>query len=446
MSHSMLRPLPERAPAPVLDDTPPTVGGKFFFVGDHKLYLRGVAYGPFAASAHGFPFPEETVLERDFTLMAELGANCLRTFTVPPRWLLDRAAEHGLRVLITIPWAEHVCFLDDKALVAEIRGTVRAAGETCCNHPALFGFLVGNEVPPDIVRWYGPDRVLAFLRTLRDEVKERAPAALVSYANFPSTEYLDVTDFVDFVSFNIYLHREVDFRRYLSRLQNLSEDKPLVLTEFGVDSIREGAQGQGDMLAWMIRAAFESGVAGTFVFSWTDEWFTGGSEISDWAFGLVDAGRERKPSFWAVQAQYGAPLPPRLEVSPRVSVVVCAYNAERTMDACLASLRTLNYPNYEVIVVNDGSTDATLAITERHKAVYDEDPEGPELVIVSQENKGLSVARNVGAHAASGEIVAYTDSDCVPDPDWLAFLVFKFVRSGFVAVGGPNFPPPEPYL
>ena len=446
MTQAMLRPLPERASLPALDGRAPTIGGKFFFIGDHKLYLRGVSYGPFAASSHGFPFPEEETLERDLRLMVEVGANCLRTFTVPPRWLLDRAAEHGIRVLVTIPWAQHVSFLDRRELVAQIRGTVRAAAENCGNHPALFGLLIGNEIPPDIVRWYGPERVREFLRSLVDVVKQRAPSTLVSYANFPSTEYLDVTEFVDFLSFNVYLHREADFRRYLSRLQNLAEDKPLVLTEFGVDSMREGAEAQGDMLAWMVRAAFESGVAGTFVFSWTDEWFTGGSQISDWAFGLVDAGRERKPSFWAVQAQYGAPLPPRLEVSPRVSVVVCAYNAERTMDACLASLRTLNYPNYEIIVVNDGSRDRTLEITERHKRLYDADPEGPRLEIISQENKGLSIARNVGAAAATGEIVAYTDSDCVPDPDWLAFMVYKFVRSGFVAVGGPNFPPPEPSL
>src|SRR5438046_405013 len=196
----------------------------------------------------------------------------------------------------------------------------------------------------------------------------------------------------------------------------------------------------------MIRAGFESGVAGTFVFSWTDDWFAGGAQIADWAFCLVDAHRQAKPAYRAVQAQYAAPLPPRLERTPRVSVVVCAYNAERTMDACLESLRTLNYPDYEVIVVNDGSKDRTLEISERHKAVYDADPGGPRMVIISQENKGLSVARNVGAQAATGEIVAYTDSDCVPDPDWLAFLVYKFVRSGFVAVGGPNFPPPEPYL
>src|SRR4029077_2372471 len=153
MSHAMLRPLPERAPAPALELVSPTIGGKFFFVGDHKLYLRGVSYGPFATASHGFPFPERDVLEGDLALMNALGANCLRTFTVPPRWLLDRAAEHGLRVLVTIPWAEHVCFFDDRGLVAEIRGTVRAAAETLAGHPALFGLLVGNEIPPDIVRW-----------------------------------------------------------------------------------------------------------------------------------------------------------------------------------------------------------------------------------------------------------------------------------------------------
>jgi glycosyltransferase involved in cell wall biosynthesis len=442
----MLRPLPECAPAPALDGIPATVGGKFFFVGERKLYLRGVSFGPFAVGPHGFPLPDHATLARDLALMADVGANCLRTFTVPPRWLLDQAAEHGVRVLVTIPWAEHVCFLDRKDLVREIRGTVRAAADGLRGHPALFGFLVGNEIPPDIVRWYGPDRIRDFLRVLRDIVKERAPEALVSYANFPSTEYLDVTEFVDFVSFNVYLHREPEFRRYLSRLQNIAEDKPLVLTEFGVDSMREGPEAQAELLSWMVRAGFESGAAGTFVFSWTDDWFTGGSQIADWAFGLVDAERRPKAAFDAVKAQYAAPLPPPLEAAPRVSVVVCAYNAERTMDACLTSLRTLNYPDYEVVVVNDGSTDATLAITERHKAVYGADPSGPRMVVIDQPNKGLSVARNVGADAATGDIVAYTDSDCVPDPDWLAFLVYKFVRSGFVAVGGPNFPPPEPSL
>jgi glycosyltransferase involved in cell wall biosynthesis len=446
MSQALLRPLPECAASPALNGTPVAVSGKFFFVGDRKLYLRGVSYGPFGVSEHGFPFPADQTLATDLRLMAELGANTLRTFTVPPRWLLDRAAEHGLRVLVTIPWAEHVCFLDRKDLTAEIRGTVRAAAQNLAGHPALLGLLVGNEISPYIVRWYGPERVRDFLRTLVDEIKQQSPSTLVSYANFPSTEYLDLADILDFLSFNVYLHREEALRRYLSRLQNVAGDKPLVLTEFGADSIREGEEQQAELLAMMVRTGFEAGAAGCFVFSWTDDWFTGGFQVADWAFGLVDARRGPKPSYRRIRTVYGGTLPPPLEDPPSVSIVVCAYNADRTMDACLASLRTLNYPNYEVVVVNDGSTDGTLAISQAHQAAYEADPAAPRFVLVDQPNKGLSVARNVGAAAAGGKIIAYTDSDCVPDPDWLAFLVYRFVRSGFVAVGGPNFPPPEPSL
>jgi cellulose synthase/poly-beta-1,6-N-acetylglucosamine synthase-like glycosyltransferase len=446
MLDAMLRPTPERDPAPPIDGVLPTVGGKFFFVGPQKFYMRSVSYGPFAKPSHGFPFPPEAAIDRDFALMRELGANVVRTFTVPPRWFLDRAAAARLRVLVTIPWLEYTCFLDDKATIQETRGIVRAAAQSLGGHPALFGLLLGNEIPPDIVRWHGPDKVGEFLRTLGDEVKQANPQTLISYANFPSTEYLDLADFLDFISFNVYLHREADFRRYLSRLHNLAVDRPLVLTEFGVDSIREGEDEQAKLLAWMIRAAFECGVAGTTIFAWTDDWYTNNVQITDWKFGLVDVERRPKAAFHSVQTQYKAPLPPPLENPPRVSVVICAYNAERTMDACLASLRNLNYPDYEVIVVNDGSTDRTPAITAEHKAVYDADPNGPRMVVVDQPNRGLSIARNVGMEAATGEIIAYTDSDCVPDPDWLYFLVYKFIRSGYVAVGGPNFPPAEPSM
>src|SRR5262249_11816279 len=163
---------------------------------------------------------------------------------------------------------------------------------------------------------------------------------LVSYANFPSTEYLTI-DFTDFVCFNVYLHDEAAFRRYIARLHNLVLDKPLVLTEFGVDSMRLGEEEQRRVLSWQVRAAFEAGGAGTFVFAWTDEWFTGGHPIEDWAFGLVDRERQPKPSLAAVADQYQSVLPPKLPRCPRVSVVVCAYDAGRTMDQCLASLAVL---------------------------------------------------------------------------------------------------------
>jgi len=409
-----------------------TARGKFFFHGAQKVFLKSVTYGPFAPGEDGSQFPRPALALRDFALMRELGANAIRTFTVPPTWLLDLAGQYELGVMVGLPWTEHVCFLEDRRVIAEVRAAVRDGVRRCQRHPAVLAYFVGNEIPPDVVRWLGAERVQAFVASLADTVKQNDPQALVSYANFPPTEYLDLSE-LDFVAFNVYLHREPDFRRYLMRLQSLAADKPLVLTEFGVDSMREGVDQQAAILAWQVRAAFEIGVAGTSIFAWTDDWFTGGFQVEDWAFGLVDRERNRKPAFGDVQRLYRQTLPLPPPAPPKISVVICAYNAERTMAACLQSLRGLRYPNYEVVVVNDGSTDRTLEISQAF----------PEVRLISQDNRGLSAARNVGAEASSGDIVAYTDSDCVVDPDWLTYLAHTFINGGFVAVGGPNLPPPE---
>ncbi|HEX5452715.1 MAG TPA: glycosyltransferase [Stellaceae bacterium] len=414
---------------------PVRVHGKFFFAGETKHFVKGVTYGPFAVGSHGAQFPERVMVERDFGLMRAAGINTVRVFTVPPVWLLDAADAAGLKVLVGLPWTQHVAFLDDKTVRAGVCAAIVAGVRACARHRAVFAYLVGNEIPPDMIRWHGAEAVRAFLKELVGLVRGEHPEALVSYANFPSTEYLSV-DCVDFLCFNVYLHDEGAFRRYIARLHNLAVDKPLVLTEFGVDSMRNGAAGQAAILKWQVHAAFAAGAAGTFIFSWTDEWFTGGHLIEDWAFGLVDRERRSKPALAEVARQYQSALPPPLARHPRVSVVVCAYNAERTMEACLASLEVLNYPDYEVVVVNDGSKDCTLEIAERF----------PYCRIISQPNKGLSVARNVGAEAATGVIVAYTDSDCVADPDWLTYLVARMEEGNLAACGGPNFPPPEDSL
>jgi glycosyltransferase involved in cell wall biosynthesis len=409
----------------------PRVAGKFFFHNGEKVFVRGVTYGPFAVGSHGAPFPEREQVEEDFSAIRKLGANCVRTFTPPPRWVLDQAERAGLWVLLGLAWTQHACFFDSPATMTANRRLVRDGVSDVAGHRAILAYLIGNEIPPDVVRWCGPERIRDFLRTLAEDVREIDPDALVSYANFPSTEYLDV-DCIDFVCFNVYLHEEAAFRRYLARLQNLAEDKPLVLTEFGIDSIREGVNRQSEILSWQIRAAFEGGVAGTFVFAWTDEWFTGGSAISDWAFGLVTRNREPKPAHRAVHELYCGALPPRLVAAPKVSIVICAYNAESTMEACLQSLLQLRYANFEVIVVDDGSIDTTLEIAQRFP-----------FAVVHQENRGLSIARNVGIEAATGEYVAFTDSDCVVDPDWLTYLIGAMMRHGWVAAGGPNLSPPE---
>ncbi len=434
--------------APRGDSAAPSIGrveldGKFFRAGGERFYVRGVTYGPVRPGADGEPFPTRERVRSDFALVRELGANTIRTFTPPPTWLLDEALAAGLRVLVGIPWAQHVCFLEDAGPARDARERVTQVAAAQGRHPAVFALLIGNETPADIVRWERPERVERFLEGLADTARQRAPETLVSYANFPPTEYLDLS-FLDFLSFNVYLEREPDLRRYLARLQNVAEERPLVLTEIGMDSHRGGESHQAETLSWQIDATFEAGAAGAVLFSFTDDWFSldrdhpdGGFAVEDWAFGVVDANRERKSAFEAVRRRFAARIP-ALPAQPQlVTVVVCAFNAEHTLEPCLQSLASLAYPGFEVVVIDDGSTDRTARIADEFV--------GPSVRVIHQENRGLSAARNRGIEEAGGEVVAFTDADCVVDPDWLTYLVGK-LSEGRVAVGGPNLSPPEERL
>src|SRR6185436_2854925 len=99
--------------------------------------------------------------------------------------------------------------------------------------------------------------------------------------NFPTTEYLRLP-FVDFVCFNVYLESEYKLRPYLQRLHNIAGERPLVMAEVGLDSMRNGEEQQAKTLVWQVQSFFSAGCAGGFVFSWTDEWYRGGHEIMDW--------------------------------------------------------------------------------------------------------------------------------------------------------------------
>jgi len=275
-----------------------------------------------------------------------------------------------------------------------------------------------------VARWSGYRKVEAFIDELVAIAREEDPEALVTFASFPPTEYLQPRS-VDFYTMNVYLHSREKFRAYLCRLQNRADEKPLLLGEYGIDSIRHGEDGQAELVAMHLEEVFRAGLAGTCVFSYTDDWFTGGHPITDWAFGLVDRERKPKQAFQQVAEVYRAksPLPP-LPQHPKVSVVICSYNGSKTLDGCLRSLQKLNYPDYEVILVNDGSTDSVPEIAARY----------PFIRYHAQPNRGLSVARNTGMELAEGEIIAYTDDDCFAEEDWLYFLVAKLLETGATGV------------
>lgn len=409
-----------------------SVSGKFFRLGKMGWTVKGVTYGPFEANHEGWSIPPVSQARRDLSQIAALGCTSLRLYHVPPIWFLDDALAAGLRVLIDVPWQKHRCFLEDWQSGQDARDAVRDCAARLGHHLAVLGISVANEIPKDVVRYYGPRRVERFLGELLEIVKHEAPQCLTTYTNYPSTEFLTPGP-LDFVSFNVYLEDSKALGAYLDRLQHVAGPLPLVLGECGLDSYRHGEAGQAEGLRRALQEVYRRGLAGAYVFSFTDEWFTGGHLVEKWGFGITDRTRLPKPSAGVVREVWGAVPLIRPEALPAISVVVCSYNGAATLEECLRSLVGLNYPDYEVIVVDDGSTDATPQIAAKF----------PQVRTIRQENLGLSAARNTGARAARGQVVAFTDSDCVADANWLLYLAMAMRDQEADAIGGPNLPPAD---
>ena len=110
----------------------------------------------------------------------------------------------------------------------------------------------------------------------------------------------------------------------------------------------------------------------------------------------------------------------------RFSIVIPAYNAERVLKRCLEAATGIDYPDFEIILVDDGSTDDTAALVRQYPAVR----------YIRQDNQGPAAARNKGAAAASGELLFFTDADCVPPPDILSRYAPYFMNGDLVGLGG----------
>src|SRR3989449_1836892 len=219
----------------------PTAAGKFLTNSGEKLWIRGVTYGTFRPRPHGDSYPDPAVAESDLSQIAANGLNAIRTYTVPPRWLLDLAAKHKIRVMVGLPWEQHVAFLEDKACTRRIEERLREGVRSCAGHPAILCYAIGNEIPAPIVRWYGRRPVERYLERLCRAAKEEDPDGLVTYVNYPTTEYLELP-FLDLVCFNVYLESQDRLQAYLARLQNLAGDRPLLLGEVGLDSRRRSEE------------------------------------------------------------------------------------------------------------------------------------------------------------------------------------------------------------
>ena len=104
---------------------------------------------------------------------------------------------------------------------------------------------------------------------------------------------------------------------------------------------------------------------------------------------------------------------------PLISVIIPVYNAAHYLKQCIAAIRTSSYPSYEIIVVNDASTDDSAETARKHGA----------MVLELPSQSGPAAARNYGAKKAKGDILLFIDSDVLVKKETLAVVAKDFVKN-----------------
>ncbi len=380
--------------------------GKFFSRFGQKFFFKAMRLDDIGAA---LDFDQQLRFRRRLDALKAAHTTGLVLSEQQASSVLDIVAQSGIAALVEFRVAPEE-IIERKRFNAAYSRIAHAANILRSN-PALAGFVVDCPIGQDALRAHGLRIARKRLAALVAAIREFAPNAMLSIKLRPETRALSMLA-EDFIYGAIPALSPVEIRDFVVSLHNVAENRPLVI-EFA-----NASPGQDEAVAM----AFGTGAAGVVAPP------VPSPASHDWLGVRMLRASELMPF-----VTLNGTCPPRPKNLPMVSVVICAYDAERTMRPCMESLRKLDYPNFEVIVVDDGSRDRTAEIA----------MDFPEFRLIRQPNKGLSVARNVGLHAARGDIIAYTDSDCVVDPNWLTLLVRTMEEGGFDGCGGPNLSPHE---
>lgn len=125
-------------------------------------------------------------------------------------------------------------------------------------------------------------------------------------------------------------------------------------------------------------------------------------------------------------------------MNPRVSVIIPAYNEEKVIRQCLQSLADQDFDSYEVVLIDDASTDQTKSIIQEFVRSQ------PTLFKLREFGKiGPGKARNLTAYESDAEFLLFTDADCYAEPQWIHQIVGSFISNEIGSVGGPHLAPPS---
>ena len=108
-------------------------------------------------------------------------------------------------------------------------------------------------------------------------------------------------------------------------------------------------------------------------------------------------------------------------MNDKISIIVPVYNVEKYLDECIQSIINQTYKNIEIIIINDGSTDNSLSILRKYESI------DKRIIVINQENKGLSASRNIGIKKSTGKYISLIDSDDVIHPRMVE-LLYKEIK------------------
>ncbi len=253
------------------------VVGDRLLMGGRPFQVRGVHYSPWppgTAPDGRSAYPGPDLVERDLVAIRGLGANTV-LLNGAPGWVIDRAREKGLASIYAFDfaWSD-----TGEAAFERQANAIVAAVDTLRLHAGVVVWLLGHEVPAWVVDSLGQATVERRLRGLATRVRAQDPSRLLGHGNWPPTKALDLS-FLDLVCFNLYpaWPYEVTVRGFGPYLRNvlipLARGRPLLITEFGINSLEAGESRQAEVLADCWQEIADSRAVGGVVFEWCDEWW-----------------------------------------------------------------------------------------------------------------------------------------------------------------------------
>jgi GT2 family glycosyltransferase len=353
---------------------------------------------------------EKFTLRKRLDELAAANVNSLILSEAQADTVLSLAGQSGLYAMVEIAIDADV-FASPVHTLAIIDRIAKAVKDLR-GYPSLIGFLIDCPLDHDAIAKLAPHQPHNALDAIVRAIRKTNSRLLIGINRRAEWRAIPFTD-EDLVFANLAKTDPVDVGRTICELHEIADARPLII------EVGEELPSQDEVVA----RAFGFGAAGVVAPAMRRAVSSERQNIR-----MLSAG-ELLP--FAHLDGSSVPLP---GVTPMVSVVVTARDDERGIGRSLESINRLQYPNYEVIVIDDASRDRSAEIAGA----------APGVRLMRQSSRaGFGAIRNIAIRAARGQLIALTRADCVVDVDWLVLAVRVLSEGRYDAVGGPVYVAPH---